>query len=383
MIELRGITWNHTRGYLPMVATAQRFTELHPDVTISWGKRSLQQFADFPVERLAENYDLLVIDHPSIGSAAEHDSLLPLDELLPAEFLADQAANSVGLSHASYFFAGHQWALAIDAAAPVSGWRPDLLEKAGARPPENWSELLDLAARGLVAFPGVAIDSLCHFYMLCVGLGEPPFLREDIVVSPKIGTRALQMLRELAKLAVPGCSEHNPIAIWELLISGNSAAYCAFAYGYSNYARSNYSAHPLRFGGLVTLDDGTRCRPTLGGAGLAISSRCHALSEAVAYCQFTAGAHCQRGLYFDAGGQPGYRQAWVDEGLNLRTHNFFRDTLPTLDEAWLRPRWNAYLDFQQAAAALVHECVWRGGDAAGTMEQLSVLRAGTLGKETA
>jgi multiple sugar transport system substrate-binding protein len=118
-IELRGITWNHTRGYLPMVATAQRFSELHPGVTISWERRSLQRFADFPVERLAEKYDLLVIDHPSAGSVAVHGSLLPLDGLLPAEFLAGQAANSVGLSRSSYFFAGYQWALAIDAAGTM------------------------------------------------------------------------------------------------------------------------------------------------------------------------------------------------------------------------------------------------------------------------
>lgn len=132
MIELRGITWNHTRGYLPMVATAQRFSELNPGVEIRWEKRSLQQFADWPIQKLAEVYDLLVIDHPFSGYAAAHDVLLPLDALAPASFLEDQAAQSVGLSHASYSFGGHHWALAIDAATPVCGYRPDLLERAGA-----------------------------------------------------------------------------------------------------------------------------------------------------------------------------------------------------------------------------------------------------------
>jgi len=101
MIELTGITWNHTRGYLPMVATAQRFSELHPDVSITWHKRSLQQFADAPLSDLATRFDLMVIDHPSIGEAAQHNLLLPLDQYLSAAFLADQAANSVGGSHAS------------------------------------------------------------------------------------------------------------------------------------------------------------------------------------------------------------------------------------------------------------------------------------------
>jgi len=32
---LRGITWGHSRGYLPLVAAAQRFAELHPGVEIA------------------------------------------------------------------------------------------------------------------------------------------------------------------------------------------------------------------------------------------------------------------------------------------------------------------------------------------------------------
>ncbi|RZL46370.1 MAG: carbohydrate ABC transporter substrate-binding protein, partial [Pedobacter sp.] len=69
-IILKGITWNHSRGLLPMVATAQRFAELNPNVQITWEKRSLQQFADFSIQELAERFDLLVIDHPWAGFAS-------------------------------------------------------------------------------------------------------------------------------------------------------------------------------------------------------------------------------------------------------------------------------------------------------------------------
>ena len=69
-VRLRGITWNHTRGLVPMVAAAQRFEELHGDVSISWEKRSLQEFADQPLDELGRRYDLLVIDHPWAGFAA-------------------------------------------------------------------------------------------------------------------------------------------------------------------------------------------------------------------------------------------------------------------------------------------------------------------------
>ena len=36
------------------------------------------------------------------------------------------------------------------------------------------------------------------------------------------------------------------------------------------------------------------------------------------------------------GGQPGHRQAWLDTALNRACGNFFLDTLPTVDEAYLR-----------------------------------------------
>ena len=336
-IELSGITWNHTRGYLPMVATAQRFSERHPGVTIQWQKQSLEQFAQEPVERLAERFDLLVIDHPSVGTAASRGALLPLNEHLPADFLAGQARNSVGRSHESYFYGGRQGAIAIDAAAPVAGYRADLLDKAGAVLPRTWAELTDLARRGLVAVSGIPIDSLCHFFMLCIGLGEEPFGGPARVVSEHIGVPALEMLGELMDAAVTGCETRNPIAVWELLTTTDTAALCPFAYGYSNYGRKSYTDRPLAWGGLIEIDSHGRCRLTLGGAGLAISARCRHLAPALAYVQFVADPACQSGLFFESGGQPGHRAAWIEEGVNRQSNRFFHDTLATLDEAWVRP----------------------------------------------
>ncbi|RZK36471.1 MAG: carbohydrate ABC transporter substrate-binding protein, partial [Pedobacter sp.] len=103
-INLKGITWNHSRGLLPMVATAQRFSELYPNVNITWEKRSLQQFADFSIQELAERFDLLVIDHPWAGFAAKTKSIVPLDFYLSDDYLADQERNSVGQSYESYFY---------------------------------------------------------------------------------------------------------------------------------------------------------------------------------------------------------------------------------------------------------------------------------------
>ena len=40
--------------------------------------------------------------------------------------------------------------------------------------------------------------------------------------------------------------------------------------------------------------------------------------------------------------------------MNRRCGRFFTGTLQTLDDAWLRPRYNGYLHFQDAASPVVH-----------------------------
>jgi multiple sugar transport system substrate-binding protein len=364
--HLRGITWDHTRGYLPMVAAAQRFCEQHPDVQIEWHKRSLKAFGDQPLQDLAPQFDLLVIDHPFVGYAATHHTLLALDHYLPADFLADQAAASVGVSHASYHYAGQQWALAIDAATPVSAWRSDLL----ADPPTTWEALLDLARQRLVALPAVPIDSLMHVYMLCLALGEDPFALSD-QFAPSSLVHALELLAELLSYCDPVCLRRNPINIYEALVHGE-ASYCPFAYGYSNYARTGYCPQPLAFGGLVAFRN-QPLRSTLGGTGLAVSATTQQPGLALAFAQYVASAQHQRTIYVVSGGQPGHRSAWTDSMANQLTNGFFQSTLATLDSAYLRPRYNGYMHFQDAAALVVHGYLKSDIPITATVTQLNTL----------
>jgi multiple sugar transport system substrate-binding protein len=369
MIELTGITWNHTRGYLPMVATAQRFSELHPDVSITWQKRSLQQFADVPLTDLAARFDLMVIDHPSIGEAAQHNLVLPLDEHLAAAYLADQAENSVGQSHASYHYVGHQYALATDAATPIAGWRPDLLVRAEAELPATWEDLLALARRGLVTVPAIPIDSLMNIFMIANALDAEPFTTPGEVIPKLEGTEALQRLRELVQVSAPGSLDRNPIRTWQFLADSDKVAFCPFAYGYSNYSRPGYAASVLQTGGLVTLNC-KALRSTLGGAGLTISRACRHPEQALAYAQYAASSTIQKTIYTHSGGQPGHRAAWLDEALNAASNNFFINTLPTLDAAWVRPRFPGFIAFQEVASILVHRYLLHGGPESSVLDQM-------------
>ena len=371
---LRGITWNHTRGFLPLVATAQRFTELHSGLEIIWEKRSLQEFADAPISGLIEKYDLLVIDHPWAGHGAANHALLPLEKYLPADFLADQKANQAGPSHDSYTFDGVQTALAIDAATPVSSWREELLNEA---PPKNWDEVLTLARTGKVLFAGIPIDSLMNFYMLCVALGEAPFAQKETVISRETGRRVLQYLRELAALCPPWIFSANPIAVYEALSRSDNFVYCPFAYGYSNYSRRGYSAKPLTFGDLPEFA-GKLLQSTLGGTGLSISARTSHRDLAVAYVTFVASPEIQKTIYTAAGGQPGHRAAWLDAENNRTSNNYFRRTLPALTRAYLRPRYNGYLHFQDRAGEGVRAFMMGEAHADAVLEKMDALYAESL-----
>jgi len=358
MTTLRGIAWNHTRGFVSVVATAQRFEELNPEISIQWEKRSLQAFADASLAELAARFDLIIMDHPHTALAATQGLLLPFEDWLPGEFLADQAANSVGASHESYRFSGKQWTLATDAATPVATWRPDLMDRHGIPRPQTWEDVLELGRCGFVSLPAFPIDILMHSYMFCEALGETPFASEEGLASDEVLAGSLEELRKIVALCDPSCLGRNPIrtAEWMALTDEARAAYCPFAYGYSNYARAGYGKHLLKAGGLVSFN-GRRLRSTLGGAGIAISSKTEHPRACMDYAEFTASTDVQKGLYFQAGGQPGHRGAWTDDSVNAASANFFRDTLQTLDEALLRGKFPGYMTFQDLSTPLAHDCV--------------------------
>lgn len=375
MKQLKGITWDHSRGFTSIVATAQRFHELNPDVEITWEKRSLQAFADEPINKLAERYDLLIIDHPWAGFAARTGVIIPLNEHLSKEFLDDQAANSVGKSHESYCFDGYQSALAIDAATPVAASRPDLL----AETPKNWDELINLAKEGKVAIPGIPQDTLMSFYMVCCNLGEDVASTKDYFISDEVGLKALEMLRDLGQYIDAECYDMNPIKVYEAMTLGDKYSYSPFAYGYTNYSRRGYARKLLKFHDMVEIN-GVGLISTLGGTGLAISASSPNKEIALKYAEFSACPETQKGLFFDNGGQPGHREAWLDETNNAVTMDFFKDTLPALDRAFLRPRYHGHMFFQDNAGAPIREYMMNGGDPKAVLKTLNDLYAESLEK---
>jgi multiple sugar transport system substrate-binding protein len=141
---------DHPRGYQPLAASVGPYAAAS-DVQVSWDRRSLREFGDAPLDALAEEYDLLIVDHPHVGMAAESRCLLALDTCLDPGLLDALAQQSAGPSHASYTYAGHQWALAVDAAMQAGAYRPDLLDDPL---PSTWEGVLALAERLRISSAG-------------------------------------------------------------------------------------------------------------------------------------------------------------------------------------------------------------------------------------
>ncbi|MFL1011641.1 ABC transporter substrate-binding protein [Flavisericum labens] len=353
---LKGIAWNHTRGFTSVVATAQRFEELYPDVRIVWEKRSLQAFADATLSELTANYDLLIMDNPHVSIAARDKVLLPFDDYLSADFLKELAENSVGKSNDSYNVNGQQWTLATDAATPIATWREDLVQQQYIKVPKTWKELMELAKTGKVGFASIPIDTLMHHYMMCIALGGNVFDSKTEVAPQEVMIDAVKTYKELVDLVPSYCLEMNPIKMAEHMTRTNEIVYSPFNYGYSNYSKKNYADHCLKAGGLVTFN-GQRLRSTLGGAGIAVSAKTEHAEAAMKYAEFTASEKIQSGLYFEFGGQPGHRRSWLSDEVNSQCKNFFKDTLQTLDEATMRPQYYGYMHFQDEASPVIHEAV--------------------------
>lgn len=372
-VVLKGITWGHSRGITPLLAASQRFTELHPDVEIVWKKRTLQEFADLPIENLIRQYDLLIIDHPWVGFAADARCVLPLDRYLSKEYMTGQAAHSVGRSHESYYIDGHQWALAIDAATPAASYRADLLEKHGVPVPATWQEVLDLAKDGKVAAPAIPIDLLMNFYMFCLAHGREPFTGTDEVIDNATGILALETMRELYSLLPKEQFRFNPIAVAEVMSKTDKYWYCPFAYCYSNYARKGYADKLLTYTDLVSFGKTGLLRSTIGGTGLAVSLYSQHPKIAVQFAEKVVSPEFQSTFYVQHGGQPGHGLAWKDEEANRLTHNFFHSVLPAMERGYMRPRYNGYLHFQDHAGDPVQAYLQYGGNPEVVLDQINAI----------
>jgi multiple sugar transport system substrate-binding protein len=159
--------------------------------------------------------------------------------------------------------------------------------------------------------------------------------------------------------------------------SSDDIAYCPLAFGYSNYARTGYRSKLISFGLIPSSGHGP-VGATLGGAGLAISQNCKHREMALNYAFWITGQDCQRSLYVESGGQPASKTAWQDPHANEITNGYFAATLPVLENAWLRPRFAGFEDFQVEALRTVSQFLQFEKSCRETLDALDELYANSI-----
>ncbi|KQT11579.1 extracellular solute-binding protein [Ramlibacter sp. Leaf400] len=339
---LRGMTWNHPRGWQPLEACSALWQE-RTGVAVTWDRRSLQDFESFPVDQLAREYDLIVIDHPHVGQVARENCLLPLQDAR----LSAVAEGSVGASYPSYHWQGYQWALPIDAATQVQAWRPDRL----AAPAPDWREVMDLAKAGHVALPLRPPHSLMCLYTLTAQLGAPGRVQGPELFDLALASEAIGLLRSLLPHLDALDFEQDPIAVFERMAQPGSSIHCVpLIYGYVSYAMDGFRPARIAFADMPTLNGRGPVGSALGGTGIAVSARSKHPQQALDFALWVAGPEAQAGPYAASGGQPGHAAAWEDGKVNAATHDFYRATRRTLEGAWVRPRHDGYMAYQEAAS---------------------------------
>ena len=358
---LTGLTWEHPRGYAPLIAGVSEYEKEYPGIKIRWEHRSLREFGEAPIEQYINAYDLLIIDHPFVGFAAQHDMLVNFAPHLSGTEKLDFAKDSVGPSWDCYSYAGGVWALPIDAAAQVASYRSDLLSKFRSDVPETFDEVLELANKlsrhnKFIVVPACPTDAISLVLTLTASLGYPVTAESEEFLGKSVGAEVLGRLHHLIYLAHPKSLEWNPIQAYDYMVSASDGVFCPYAFGYCNYSGPKYSS-PLKFTNPARTRPGMAAATLLGGTGVAVSTQSGLQMEAIAYAKWLVSPEHQRGTYFFSGGQPASLAAWTDPQIDRAAGGFFSDTLRTLQNAYVRPRFNGFVKFFEAAGIEINRCL--------------------------
>ena len=343
---LRGLTWDHPRGYRVLDALAAM---AGPGEAVRWQRQPLADFESRPLRTLADDFDLLVIDHPGLGEAVRDGSLQPLDGLFSASELAGWRSAAVGASFDSYQLGGRQWALPLDASAQVSVCRPDLL----AEYPASWADAVRIASeqRSVLCLGGP--HALLMFAAICVASGVAPGAAPGEFVPAAVGAAALDVLARLLAHADRELSRRNPIGVLDAMTAPGGPAYCPLVYGYVTYHRPD-SGRPRLAAFDAPAGPGGH-GSVLGGTGVAVTRSCPRPAAAAGLLRTLLSDPVQVGMYAQLGGQSSLRPAWQDGEANRRNGGFYAATRRTIETAWLRPRFPGYPAFQTAASAVLRD----------------------------
>jgi multiple sugar transport system substrate-binding protein len=381
MTTLRLVSWGHRRATDPLRAAVESFRLREPDVVIVIDDRSLRDFEHQGIAAVAEEYDLIVFDHPFCGDIAKGRLFLPLEERLPALLGPASGSLYLGPSLDTYRFAGHVWGAPIDAATQNAVVRSDLLEAAGEAAPFRWTDALALGerlkARGLHL--GAAIETphaLMTVGSLMANAGKPwatdpakPFtIDADAFIVAYGEVKALLAFCPLEAFA------WNSIDLHEAMVARDDIAYCPAVYGYATYGEADQRRR-LVFGPFAGARAPYEAGSVIGGTAVGVSAKSRAPDAALAFVAHMLEDAVQRTLIPAHHGQPAMVSGWRDAGNDARFNGFYSAAVRSVETAWVRPRRPGYPIFQAEAGRVVADGLRAGRDGRAVAEAVSALAA--------
>ncbi|MGD9328645.1 MAG: extracellular solute-binding protein [Cyclobacteriaceae bacterium] len=353
MIKLRGLTWDHPRGYDSVVAATTAFEKVRPDIQVIWRKRSLKEFGDQPLQEIVEEFDLLMIDHPFVGEAHQNQLLTRLELILPKNYLSEQSDLHIGKTYLSYNYHNHQYAIPIDAAAQFSAFNDISISRHEI--PKTWDQFTEMMSQTSfsekVIWPLCPTDFWCSFLTISAQYaGKDKKVFNSSGIDPDFALKTLILLKTATENLPKESWKLNPIQGLELMKKGRYS-FAPLLFGYISYSQK---ASPLQFSNALAIDSQIPVS-LLGGVGLAISAYARNKKECAEFMQFFLRDEILSGCYFENNGQPSLLSSWNSGVLNKESKNFFAHTMASMNNAFVRPRIPGFNKFQESAARYLHE----------------------------
>ena len=351
--HLRILAWDHPRATRPLHACAAEWNR-RTGVRVEVVTRSLGAFGDdVPAQAAA---DVVLIDHPHIGIAADQGSILALDDLVPADIRADVEHGSVGGSQSTYSYRGATWALAIDGACQALAFNPE--QAGGGQAPTTWAEVIRLSKDrpGSVVLPLHPAHAISALLSILAGHG---ITLDGLNLGPQdVLVEVVATLSHIATAGDRAALDWEPPEVLERLAKGEFVC-VPLTYSYVGYEVEWHSAPSVLPGG--------RPGSILGGVGAAVLSDTPDPEGAAAFAGWLATRSTQLDLVLPNGGQPASRAARSKPGFDP----MFPAVLSTIEVAAARPNFPWWPDFQLAAGDILNKGFANGATAHELADQVS------------
>ena len=352
MIRLKGLVWSHQRGHAPLVATADAYHALHPDVYVDWQVMSFHDCYHSSRREAGSGIhetDLVCFDYPNTGDYAVNEWAVPIDELLSSEQMDELSADADPASYRSYLVGGRLWGFPIDSATIITAYRPDLLGDDASAVPGDWDSLLGIA-QGFHKPPdrfgfcnqfGNGLGAYLLLEGIVAALGQEPYAEEGAILDRDKALRGLQIVKEVERLSIPRREQTDHGLGFAFMRNDDRVALTVATFAYSNHF-GGHGPRKIVPADMPTMPETGVRTSNIGGVGLAVHSWSKHLEAASDYARFVMDRETQGSIYIEHEGQPGRVSALRSDAYNEMRGGFGNGLADALDGAYVRPNWPGY-----------------------------------------